>query len=464
MDGKVPVIHCGNVLIVDGQTKRFSEHKSKFIYEAGHELGFNLVEPLSKQEAYKFVTILSRLNFSRPIESKLLAGWVVVSPLCGALNWRPHLWLTGASGSGKSEVMKLFVKNFMREMMVDAQSETTEAGIRQFLGADALPVVFDEAEAEDKKGLERMQSVLNIMRASSTSDGGKIIKGSSGGTAAEFNIRSSFAFSSIGANIHQRSDQSRITVIEIKPDESLNRKEKWIETQKMYHELVTDEYIEGFQSRNVSMLPTILSNAKVFSSAASIVMNNQRTGDQLGILLAGYYSLTSDSEISFQKALEWLKVQDLAEEKLQNESRDEVKLINHLMRCEAQIETIGYGRITRTIGELIINSRGDILKENESLMIPRDLSDATLKRIGIKVINGYMLISDNSEKIVKYLENTSYSKNYHTILKRIDGAEKVSNTTFGGFVKSNATKINTKIVFGLENDPGISETERELFS
>ena len=462
MDKKIPVIHCGSHLIVDGVAKRFSNHKSKFIYEAGKELGFNLVTPIKKTEAYKLVQMLDRLNWARPLEAKLLAGWIVIAPLCGALNWRPHLWLTGASGSGKSEIIKMFIKNFMREMFVDAQSETTEAGIRQFLKADALPVVFDEAESEDKKSAERMQSVLNIMRASSTSDGGKIIKGSSGGMAAEFNIRSCFAFSSIATTIHQRSDASRITVLEIKPDESENKKERWTETQKIYHETVTDEYVEGFQSRSVWLLPTILKNAKIFSSAASIVLNNQRTGDQLGILLAAYYSLTSESEISFDNAIKWMVEQDLSEEKLANETRDEIKLINHLMSCDTEVET-PHGKVKRTLGELIIIARGDVISQEESTRINSDLANATLKRLGIKMQGFSIVISDNSEKIRKFLENTSYSRNYHTILKRVESSERIMNTTFGSYIKSNATKIDTRAIFGEFENPGITDLEKELF-
>ena len=462
MDKKTPVIHCGSHLIVGGIAKKFSEHKSRFIYEAGKELGFNLIQPLKKQDANKLVDILSRLNWSRPIEAKLLAGWIVVAPLCGALNWRPHLWITGSSGSGKSEIMKLFIKNLMREMFVDAQSETTEAGIRQFLKADALPVVFDEAESEDKKSAERMQSVLNIMRASSTSDGGKIIKGSSGGAATEFNLRSCFAFSSIATAIHQRSDASRITVLEIKSDESENKKERWTETQKIYYETFTDEFIEGFQSRSVWLLPTILHNAKTFSNAASIVLNNQRSGDQLGILLAACYSLTSESEISFDNAIKWVEAQDFSDEKLANNTRDEIKLLNQLMNCETIVEG-KCGQIRRTIGELVIIARGDVISEKESVNVNEEIADNTLRRLGMKVKRHKVYFSENSEKIKAFLANTAYERNYISILKRVETAEKISNTTFGSYVKSNAIRIDSRVIFGDFENPGISELEKEIF-
>ncbi len=458
IDGGIPVIHCGEKLIVNGVHKKIQEHKSKFIYEAGQELGFTLTEVLPKSEAYKIMKLLERLHWSRPIDSRLIAGWIVIAPLCGALNWRPHLWLTGPSGSGKSEIMKLFVKRLLGEMFVDAQSETTEAGIRQFLQADALPVVFDEAESENKRDLERMQSVLNIMRASSTSDGGKIIKGSSGGMATQFNIRSCFAFASIGANLTQRSDISRITVLEIKPDLAEDKREKWQSLLQDYSDTITDEYISGFQSRAVAMLPIILKNAKTFSNVAAAELDNQRTGDQLGALLAGAYSLVSDAEISFEEARKWVKERDWSEERLAESTRDETKVLHKIVNSETVVETM-VGKMTRTIGELMISARGDVVSESESNIISEELAKSTLKRLGIRVESFTVYISDESDHITRVLSNTAYYKNYHSILSRIDGAEKVDGMTFGSFVKSRATKIDSRQIFGDFENPGITQVE-----
>lgn len=454
IDKGKPVLHCGDSIIVDGKYLPFSKHESKFIYEAGQELGFELVKPLAKKEAHKLIELLERINFSRDIDARLLAGWIVIAPLCGALNWRPHIWLTGASGSGKSEVMKLFVKKFLGEMFVDAQSETTEAGIRQFLKADALPVVFDEAESEDKKGLDRMQSVLNIMRASSTSDGGKIIKGSSGGSATEFNLRSCFAFASIGANLTQRSDISRITVIEIQPDLRVNKKEFWEETLKIYFEVATDDFIKAFQSRALLFLPTILKNAKTFSNAAATELDNQRTGDQIGIMLAGAYLLYSDNEISLEDAKKFIQERDWSQEKLSDSTKDEVKLLNKIMESEIIIDSMA-GRITRTVGELIIRGRGDVLEDREMNLYSEDLAKSTLKRQGIIIEKYHVIISDNSDFVKRALSDTAYVRNYHTILSRIDGSEKLESVIFGSHVKSRATKIDSRIIFGELENPGI---------
>ena len=447
IDNSIPVMHCGDTLIVDGKYLNFSDHKSKFIYEAGQELSFEIREPMKKVEAYKLINILERLNWAREVDARLLAGWIVIAPMCGALNWRPHLWLTGASGSGKTWIMNSPVKHLLGNMFVDAQSETTEAGIRQFLKNDALPVIFDEAESEDKRAAERMQSVLNIMRASSSSDGGKIIKGAAGGTAVQFDIRSCFAFASIGANLTQRSDISRITVLEIKHDISPDKKERWTETQKMFSEIYNDDYVQSFQSRSLLMLPTILQNSKTFSSAAAAELDNQRAGDQLGALLAGAYSLTSDKLISFEDATKWIKERDWSEERAADSTRDEVKVINRIMDAETSVETTGYGNKVRTIGELIIIGRNEA-PEYEEYIINDDQAKIWLKRLGIKIEGEFIIVSDNSEFIRRTLVNTAYAKNYHTILSRVNGAEKVESTRFGSHVRSKATKIPFVEIFG----------------
>ncbi len=473
MDEGRSVLHCGDTLIVDGNYMEFGKLNSRYIYEASQELGFNLVNPANNTDANKLIQILERLNWGRGVNARLLAGWVVIAPFCGALKWRPHLWLTGSSGAGKSEIMKI-IKTFMGDFFVDAQSETTEAGIRQFLKADALPVIFDEAESEDRKAQERMQSVLNIMRASSTSDSGKIIKGSSHGTAAQFNIRSCFAFASIGANLTQRSDISRITVLEIKPDTSADKKQHWIETQKLFSEIDSQEYIDSFQSRALKLLPVILHNAKIFSSAAAAELDNQRAGDQLGALLAGAYSLTSNKEISFENASKWIRERDWSEERLMDSTRDEVKLINYIMDSELEVEGM-YGKRRMTIGELVKIASGDIRPDPMDYGMPSTENiKSSLNRSGLKISARNLVISDSSQSLKKILSNTPYSKNYHTILSRVNGAEKIDSTVFASHIQVRATQIPLDYIFGksdseevlrvFEEQKRIQEIENELFN
>src|SRR3546814_3722369 len=80
-----------------------------------------------------------------------------IAVICGALNWRPHVWLTGSSGSGKSWLLDNVIRPLIGAIAVYCQSNSTEAGIRQTLATDARPVLFDEAESEDAKAQVRIQ-------------------------------------------------------------------------------------------------------------------------------------------------------------------------------------------------------------------------------------------------------------------------------------------------------------------
>ena len=86
---------------------------------------------------------------------------------------------------------------------------STEAGLRQALGSDAIPVLMDEAEQAQARDEERLQSIMELARASSSETGAKTLKGTASGTGQEYLIRSMFLLSSITSSLKQGSDKSR---------------------------------------------------------------------------------------------------------------------------------------------------------------------------------------------------------------------------------------------------------------
>lgn len=461
IDNGVPVVHCGDSLIVDGKYTPFNKHKSKYLYEANHELGFKLTKPLTKEQSYEFLKIVERLNWTRDINSRLLAGWIVIAPLCGALKWRPHLWLTGASNTGKSWVMSFLVKTMLGEMVVQAQSETTEAGIRQTLKTDALPVLFDEAEPDGQQGLQRIQANVGLARAASTDNSGDIIKGSAGGSANQYKMRSCFIFSSIGVNLIQRADISRVTVLELFEDISANKKEKWEQTKKTYTELITPEYVAAFQSRSVMMMPTILKNAETFSNAVSMHLDSQRAGDQLGAMLAGAYSLASDNEISLQDAIKWIHERNWEAEKMSENTKDEIQVLEAIMSAEIIVETGGF-KYTQTVGEVILIAREDLMSPMQEQLISVQAAKDTLRRSGMRVDGFKVLFAYKSTFLMNCMRKAgipAFEKNYHTMLSRLEGAEKVEKTTFGSGMAARAVRVDSKVIFGDYENPGIRRQE-----
>lgn len=444
MDEHRVVIHAGNRLIVDGKPAALGSLATKYVYEISHELNLNPNDPLPVNEANRLMDVVHLINWERDIDPYLLAGWCVVAPVCGALTWRPHIWLTGAAGTGKSWVFLNIVRRLLGNTGLPVQSETTEAGLRQTLGSDALPVIFDEAEGEDKKNQERMQAVLALMRAASSEDGGVMLKGTAGGQSKSYVMRSCFAFASISVQVAQQSDRSRVTIIGLRKemDEEL-RKNRWKELQRNYHEVVTDSWVERLQARTIRMLPVILKNIRTFAAAASAELGEQRTGDQLGALLAGAYSLYSNDEITYDEAISWIRQRDLSEERGLNSTKDEVALFGFLMDQITKVET-SYGGMERTIGELVSFAIG----YKFDAVILQDQAEARLKRLGVKVDKDTwsVIISNTAEPIKRMLEKTAWSKNHHKILLRIEGAEPVESTRFASGMNSRAVKVPLNIL------------------
>lgn len=443
MDGKHVVIHCGSHLIVDGVRTPFNAFKSRYIYEAGYDLGFELSNPLNAGEGKKLLDLCSLINWERPINAYFLAGWCVIAPVCGALKWRPHIWITGAAGTGKSWLFEKIVRRLLGQTALAVQSATTEAGIRQYLGQDAMPVTFDEAEGEDRQAQERMQSVLTLMRGASTSDGGMIIKGSAAGSATRYSIRSCFAYASIGVALNQQSDRSRVTVLSVSKLQGEEGHTRWEKIQRAYSDTISDEYSLRIQSRTISLLPVLIKNAETFSNAAAVVLGDQRAGDQVGTLLAGAYSLISTKQISFDEALDWIKAKDWTEEKSSEHNKDEIRLITHLMEKIARIDIDGRF-IEKTVGELVFIARG--IAEAEILA---ETAQRKLLTLGYRIdsINKTLLVSNTAEFVKASLKDTPWANNHPTILRRLKGAEPKDQTTFGSFMKSRAVEIPLSTIF-----------------
>lgn len=452
MDKGRIVLHSGTHLIVDGKEVALGQLSTRYVYEAGENLGFKNVKPLTTPEANRLMEIAECLNLDRDVSKYLMMGWCIVAPVCGALFWRSHIWITGPAGSGKSWIFQKLIRPLLGKTALAVQGETSEPGLRQLLRQDALPVVFDEAEGEDERSFQRMQSVLNLMRSASSEDGGVMAKGSAGGTATVSIIRSCFAFASIGISATQQSDKTRLTVIGLSaPDPREDGvAERWEKLQKLTKELITPEFVERLQARTFKLLPIILQNSKTFAAAAASVLGQQRLGDQVGTVIAGVYSLYRQDLVTFEKALEWVKDRKWEDERALDESKDELRLLQFLMEQIVRVPT-GKAPSERTIGELCAIATNGV----EDSQVTDDVAQKHLSRLGFIANPDFILISNSSQTVRRFLRNSPWANNHHKILLRVPGAEQVQGIVFGLAGKSRATAIPTSAIFG--------ETENEGF-
>jgi putative DNA primase/helicase len=288
------------------------------------------------------------------------------------------------------------------------------------LQSDARPLLYDEADVDDQRDKDRVQSILALARASSSKSGGKIAKGTQTGSAYLTDPRSCFALSSIGLQLVAGADKTRFTILGLQRFEGIRSTEEFNDFSNKWFENVDADFVKNLQARTLNLMPTILRNANVFKNAVTEHIGSRRLGDQVGILLAGAYSLTSTESVDYSDALEFVKSKDWSEEKSVESTKDEMQLFNTIMSSIIRID----GNYERSIGELIMKQAGLITDHNITN------TENTLRRLGVLVVNDKIYISNSSNHIKKIVRDTSWSNNYGKLLRRIDGAESVNARTY----------------------------------
>lgn len=433
-DAGRPVVHLGDGLVVDGVPCGLNAAPtSAYVYPAAVPLHLDFANPLAAAESARLSALCDTLNWDKPLHGRLLAGWLAVAPVCGALAWRPHVWITGAAGSGKSWIMDNIMRPLLGKIGLFVQGDTTEAGIRQALNYDARPVLFDEAEGESERAQLRMQNVMALMRQSSSENGSVIVKGTTSGAVKIYCIRSCFAFSSIGVGIRQHADSTRVSVLSLSKNEDPKAAERFASIKKETGALLTKEYIGAMHARMISLIPIIRANAEIFAEAVASAVGSQRMGDQTGILLAGAYALHSDKIIDDDEAWGWVGKQDWAEQNAIQESPDEILCLQHLLQYVMKIPAYDGRPEERNVSELIELAESGLDPHGNSYR-------QALLRQGIRVDADTIVIASNHSGIKHVMAKTPWH-DWGRVLRRIPGAAPTPNPVRFGKIIARGTVI-----------------------
>jgi len=416
------VLHLGDRLVVDGQPQLITTPlASKFHYQRTAALdGSGDVLPLSDEEALTVLTIADRFRWDVPASAFLLAGWVTLAPICGALRWRPHVWLTGGAGSGKSAILDRYVSVLLGDMRLVLVGNSTEAGIRQSLRSDALPVVLDEAESNEKADQQRIQSILALARVASSESQAATVKGTPAGEVSRFQVRSMFLLASIATGLKQGADRRRFAQLTLRnPAEipQVERQAQWQALDRDLEQLITPEFGARLLSRTVSLLPVILRAVDVGTRVAATHFDSQALGDQYGTLLAGAWALQSSRVPTEAEVQGLIEGTDWSSYRQSNELPDERRCLNRILQHQLRVETEDRV-LTRSIGELVelVNST------NPLEPVSSRHAEELLSRHGLRIADGVLLVSNTAEAISRILAETPWASSWSTILGRLPGA------------------------------------------
>lgn len=436
------VIHMGDRLIVDGEGQSITRtFKSPYLYQRSAALiGPGDTSPLTDDEALQICELAERFHWEVPASGLLLAGWVTLAPICGALRWRPHIWLTASAGSGKSAILDRYVSPLLGDMGLNVAGNTSEAGLRQTLRADALPVVFDEAESNEKSDQARMQSILALARVASSESHAHMLKGSPAGDVTRFTIRSMFMMSSIATALKQGADRSRFAQLTLRNPTELPKAERtahWEALDRDLDRFITADVPAKLLARTMTLIPTIRASVAVFTRVAAERFDSQRLGDQYGTLLAGAWSLMSSEAATPDHARALIEQNDWEPYSQTTEVPDEQRCIQHILQHQIRVEA-DHSTHTRTLGELVALASG----QETALELSSNIAEATLGRYGLRVEDGALLVSNTAQAIATILRDTAWGHSWGTLLARLPGAAKAGVVRFKGMgATSRAVRI-----------------------
>lgn len=432
------VLHMGDHLLVDGVATSIKDHDTRYIYERKPPMEDDRnTSPASASNGVAVAEIFDMLNWQHDTHAILAAGWSILAPICGSLDWRPHMWLTGRRGSGKTYIQEQIITPLIGNSALMVQSNSTEAGIRQTLEHDARPVVFDEAESEDKQGQRRMQGTIELARQASSEGGSVIAKGSAGGRALSYKSRSMFLMGSVNVSLSQAADKSRFTVVQVMPPRrGAEGVADFERLTKAVNGTLTKAFCASIRARAYRMIPIIRHNAEVFARAvAASVDGERRTGDQYGALLAGYYCLMSDEKVKDEHAMTFVSSMNWDEARDAESASDEQRCIDEIMQAQIGVDT-EYGVKFRSIGELI-----EIAIDPMPVgSVKQNSADDALRRHGLNVSESHVIVSESHKALRKIMEGTPWAAGWSRLLVRLPGADSVSCARFAG-TRTRATRI-----------------------
>jgi len=424
------ILHSGEDLYLtrqNQQTRRipFARIKSRWYYKRTRPIitdegdGVDYITPATDEEGLEIREILKMLRWQSPVHADLLAGWVATAIVCGALPWRTHCWITGNQGSGKSTVVDKLIGALFGDIALYPLGNTTEAGLRQAIGSDARPVIFDEVE-NDKHKEERRHAIIQLMRQSSSDTRGLILKGGANHESRSFTMRSAFLMSSIGVGLKEAADLTRTAVVTLKPNEA-GSVEEMKQMEDQFQRLQTSIYMirkdmpQRLLARQMSNLWSLKKNIETFKEVIATSMANRRVGDQLGTLLAGAYSLSSTNVITRKACQKYLDAYDWSDFTSVSSVREDIALLHHICGSLIRVETRN-GTQERAIGEIIFNL---LVPQYEPDIYPQKAVE-TLSRYGLKIDDSKLgiWVATNVGTLNRIMSSSVYSEGWQKVLQR----------------------------------------------
>jgi hypothetical protein len=396
------LINDGSRIIMhDGAVTPFDEYRTEHHYISSSVEFAGMTGPESTAaEGKTLARLFDVQGWATPAQAVLAMGWSLIAPFGGVLRWRPHIWVTGRRGSGKTWALNDLIYPLCGQFAHKGSGKDSEAGVRRSLDMDARPVILDEMEPKGQRAADRVSAILDLARNASSDGSGYITLASHDGGTQRFVVRSCFCFGSIQTPDEGAAIASRISRLELKAP--TDQAAKFRASAALYAECMDDP--GRYRRRIFRALPRILQDIEWLRSDFLHLFGEQRRADQYAPMLAASWAAQSDDSMQSPAGLDWFAALTPHLSADTDTARDdEEAVIDHILAAHVRHDT---GILT--IGELL--HKGYV----EHVAWAQDL----LARYGLRVYSGGLAIQAKSDQIRTLLKDTPYSSGYGAQIRR----------------------------------------------
>lgn len=188
---------------------------AEYPYPTQIEVCASVKRIINNLQAFNFQTV------STPT-SHMILSWIASQVYCGLVDTRPHIYISGEMGSGKSHLLE-YVAHLLKgnALYVQNTSNTTLAGLNNAQANNATTCILDEVElteSDRNHGVEsKISNFIELIKAAYSLNGlgFNAIKGTQDGGYRDTGARAGFLFASIVKGKIDRAAESRIITVPI---------------------------------------------------------------------------------------------------------------------------------------------------------------------------------------------------------------------------------------------------------
>ncbi|MBU2765702.1 DUF3854 domain-containing protein [Acidithiobacillus ferrivorans] len=188
---------------------------AEYPYPAKNDLGHAVTRIVDNLKAFNYQT-------GSDFTPYMILSWIASQVYCGLVSTRPHIYISGEMGSGKSHLLA-YAAHLLKgnALYIQNTSNTTLAGLNNAQADNATTCILDEVElteSDRNRGVEsKVSNFVELIKAAYSLNGlgFNALKGTQDGGYRDTGARAGFMFASLVKGKIDRAAESRIITVPV---------------------------------------------------------------------------------------------------------------------------------------------------------------------------------------------------------------------------------------------------------